>query len=77
MKPQRIEPRRAVICKNTWAGYIESPCRVVGETATRWQVEVDEPTLLPSRTLQPGQRALVSKNAIRFVPPNNQGNRRA
>lgn len=54
----------AVLCLNSWAGRIEHPCRVVGETPTRYRIEVDKNTILPRRTLKPGQQALVPKAAV-------------
>jgi hypothetical protein len=58
-----------VVCVNSWAGRLEHPCRVVGETPKRWRIEVDKPTLLPPRNseLRPGQQRLVPKTAVRFV----------
>lgn len=63
--------RAAVICMNTFAGRLEKPCRVTRETPTRYQIEVDTPTLLPPRNtpLTPGQSRLVPKTAIRFTEP--------
>lgn len=62
--------RQAFVCKDTFAGRVESPCRVVGETPTRWQIEVDKDTRLPGKVLRPGMRALVPKSAVRFTTPN-------
>ena len=64
--------RSAVICMNTWAGRIEAPCRVIGETPTRWRVAVDKDTRLPGRVLKPETLALVPKAAVRFMPPSTQ-----
>lgn len=71
----RVHPpvgRAAVICMNTWAGRIEAPCRVIGETPMRWRVAVDEETRLPWRVLKPGTLALIPKWSVRFIPPNAQ-----
>lgn len=58
--------RRAVLCLDTYAGRREHPCRVVGETRTRFRIEADQPTPLPgSRVLQPGSTTLVPRYAIR------------
>lgn len=62
--------RAAVICMNTWAGRIEAPCRVIGETPMRWRVAVDNETRLPGRVLKPGTLALIPKWSVRFMPPN-------
>ena len=51
----------AVVILNSWAGRIEHPCRVVGETPTKYRITVDKPTVLPRRILQPGKVALVPK----------------
>ena len=59
----------AVVCVNSWAGRLEHPCRVIGETPKRYRIEVDKQTALPPgfSLLLPGQTKLVPKHAIRFV----------
>ncbi len=64
---QDTKGRPTVVCKNTWAGRIESPCRVVGETPTRYRIEVDQNIVLPRGVLRPGTSALVPKTAVRFT----------
>lgn len=59
----------AVVCMDSYAGRVEKPCRVVGETPKRYYIEVDVPTSLPPNfsVLLPGIRKLVPKRAIRFL----------
>ena len=68
-----INKLNAVVCIDSWAGRIEHPCRVVGETPKRYRIEVDKPTTLPPRNtlLLPGQTKLVPKEAIRFIGVND------
>lgn len=58
----------AVVCTEGWAGRIESPCVVVGETKAGYIIQSDQQIYLPRRTLEPGKRAVVPKRAIRFTP---------
>lgn len=58
----------AVVCTEGWAGRIESPCRVIKETKTKYLIESDQQIFLPTKTLKRGQRTLVPKRAIRFTP---------
>ena len=64
--------RDALVCVESWAGRQEKPCRVVGETPTRYRIEVDQPTGLPPgfTIMMPGQQKLVPKRAVRFMVPN-------
>jgi len=64
--------RAAVVCTDSYAGRQEKPCRVVGETAKRYRIEVDQPTGLPPgfTILLPGHQRLVPKSAVRFMTPN-------
>ena len=64
----------AVVCTDSWAGRQEKPCRVIGETATKYRIEVDVPTGLPPglTILLPGQTRLVPKRAVRFMRPNEK-----
>jgi hypothetical protein len=57
----------AVVCVNSWAGRIEYPCRIVGETPKRWRIEVDMPVKLPRLVLHPGEVRLVPKSAVRLI----------
>jgi len=65
--------RAAVVCVDSYAGRQEKPCRVVGETAKRYRIEVDQPTGLPPgfTIMLPGQQRLVPKRAVRFMAPNS------
>lgn len=67
MQPNETAPREAVIRLNSWAGYQEVPCRVVGETPKRFRITVDRPTKLPGVILQPNTPHLVPKTAIKFT----------
>lgn len=58
----------AVVCTEGWAGRIESPCIVVGETKAGYIVRSDQQIYLPGRILEPGKKAVVPKRAIRFTP---------
>lgn len=59
--------QKAVICLKTEEGYQEHPCRVVGETQKRYQIDVDQPTRLPpAGVLRPGVTRLVPKYAVKF-----------
>ena len=53
---------------NSWAGRTETPCRIVGETPKRYRIETDTAIQLPSGRLEPGQRRLVPKTAVRVIP---------
>ena len=66
--------RDALVCVESWAGRQEKPCRVVGETPTRYRIEVDQPTGLPPgfTIMMPGQQRLVPKRAVRFMTHNNE-----
>ncbi|PZN71330.1 MAG: hypothetical protein DM484_26620 [Candidatus Methylumidiphilus alinenensis] len=55
------------VCINSWAGRTEKPCRIVGETPTRFKIEVDVETWLPNGWLQPGQQRLVPKTSVRRI----------
>lgn len=64
-KPAAGKP--AIVATNSWAGRIEHPCRVIGETSKRYRIEVDVETRLPRRTLAAGDRAMVPKSAVRLL----------
>jgi len=67
--PRSKEPSSAaLVCTNSWAGRLENPCRIVGETPKKYRIEVDETTELPGGPLQPGERRLVPKTAVRLLP---------
>lgn len=58
----------AMLCVDTYAGRLEKPCRVIGETPKRYMIVVDKTTIVPvNRTLNPGVEMLVPKSAIRLV----------
>ena len=60
--------RRGVVCIQSWGGYSEKPCRIVGETPQKYRIEVDEKIWLPGHFwLEPGQKRLVPITAVRFL----------
>ena len=52
---------------NSWAGYNECQCLIVGETPNRFRIQATQTMRLPgrSRWLHKGETALVPKSAIR------------
>lgn len=63
--------RSAVVCMDSYAGRVEKPCFVIGETPKRYRITVDQWTALPPgfSLLGPGHERLVPKRAIRFMEP--------
>ena len=57
---------KAVVCINGWAGRIESPCYVIGETPKKYRIKADQDIELPRKTLFAGESALVPKSAVRL-----------
>jgi hypothetical protein len=68
---------RGVLMKDGWAGRIDTPVLVVGETPKRFRITPpnDEPVKLAGRArwLQPGQTALVPKHAVRLADNESRG----
>ena len=60
--------RKAVVCIESYAGRLEKPCRMIGETRKKYRIAVDTPTALPPgfNLLMPGETRLVPKHSIRF-----------
>lgn len=61
----------AWLAMQSYAGIVYYPIRVVGETPKRYRIQSDECVPLGgrSRTLSPGEKALVPKRAIVFRLP--------
>ena len=70
-------PWRGLLCLNGMSGYHETPVLVVGETPKQYRVEAIERMRLAGRMrwLNPGERVLVPRYAIKPDPVN--GDRRA
>jgi len=64
-------PFEAYLGLDGWAGTTWTKVRVVGATAKRYRIEALTLTRLPgrSRWLEPGERGLVPKHALRREPP--------
>lgn len=64
-------PRPAVLVTQSWAGRLEEPVTVVGETPKRWRVRNDGLCSIRlagrCRVLAPGETVLVPRRAVRFV----------
>jgi len=63
--------RSGVLCMDGWAGRIEVPITIVGETKTRYRVILGRDCRLPGRWRYgtAGETVLVPKYAIRITTP--------
>ena len=59
--------RTGVLCLDGWAGRVEVPIRIIGETPKRYRVILGRDCALPSRRRgKAGDTVLVPKAAVRL-----------
>ena len=63
-----IEGIPTVVVTDDWAGINRIPCRIVGETKTRYRVKFEQDVKIPpQRHVKAGEVVLVPKHAVRKV----------